>query len=100
LLYKIFIYVEHEGGSAYSGRVRKVLDLTDDDDVAEYASNTIKKLKRTDSTTFGVERNIDKRWGKQPVQARIVLRQAGTIPKTQVDDDDDIDDKAKKLNID
>jgi len=77
--------------------------------VAEYAGNAIKKLKRTDSSLFhksahdnelSIVKNIDKRWGKQPVQARIVLRQAGTIPKTQVDDDDDIDDKAKKLNID
>lgn len=106
--------LEHEGGSSYSGRVRKVLDLTEDDDVgqaleASMAEQSIKKLKRTDSNTFqrasslfapqptlGIARNIDKRWGKEPVQGRIVLRQAGTIPKTQIDDDDDIDDKATK----
>lgn len=50
-----------------------------------------KKLKRTDSTTFGLEKQHDKRWGKQPVQSKIAVRG----PKLHMvrDEDDDVDDK-------
>lgn len=52
-----------------------------------------KKLKRTDTSTFGLQKGVDKRWGKQPVQSKIVI--AGTVKKfaNQRDADDDFDDK-------
>jgi len=39
---------------------------------------------------FGIEKQDDKRWGKQPVQSKIVLKR-----KLQLDDDDDHDDKKR-----
>lgn len=47
-----------------------VLDLTADDDDVEVPAR--KKLKRTDTSTFGIEKQTDKRWGKQPVQSKLV----------------------------
>lgn len=88
---------EHEGGSSYPGRVRKVVDLTADEELeAEFdaGQNALKKLKRTDSSTLGLEKQEDKRWGAGPVQSKIVLRKAGTLKRRQIDDDDDFDDKS------
>lgn len=50
-----------------------------------------KRIKRTDKATFGLEKIVDKRWGKQPTQAKIVLNKAQSIQRQ--DDDDDFDDK-------
>lgn len=48
------------------------------------------KIARTDSTTFGIQRVVDKRIGNTPVQAKLAWKK--TAPTT-VDDDDDVDDK-------
>ena len=60
----------------------------------EFISGTaaLKKLKRTDST-WGIVKPVDKRWGPEPVQSKIVLRKAGTLRRRDIDDDDDVDDK-------
>lgn len=49
-----------------------------------------KRLKRTDSSTLGIERVADKRWGRGPVQSKIKVLKKHL---QQVDDDDDFDDK-------
>jgi len=46
-------------------------------------------LGGTRQYTFGVEKQTDKRWGKQPVQAKLKLMKRSK----QNDDDDDVDDK-------
>lgn len=51
------------------------------------------KLRRTDSNTFGVEKQQDKRWGSQPVQSKIVLKRKRLTLSSPNDDDDDVDDK-------
>lgn len=50
-----------------------------------------KRMKRSDSSTFGIEKVKDKRWGRQPVQSKIVLNKASRVRPN--DDDDDVDDK-------
>lgn len=57
-----------------------------------FRTPTQSQLRRTDSTTLGLERVIDKRIGSEPVQAKIAFKKHRPTP-TQVDDDDDVDDK-------
>lgn len=73
------------GTSGYKLLSGGVIDLDSVDDVEPPKS---KKLKRTDENTFGVEKVIDKRWGKQPVQGKIRLPK-----RVLADADDDFDDK-------
>jgi len=64
--------------------------LETDIDAGEAA---VKKLKRSDTATLGLAKQRDLRWGKEPVQSKIVLRKAGTLKRRHLDDDDDFDDK-------
>lgn len=68
-----------------------VIDITADvDDLVTPVAS--KKLKRTQSVyNLGLERGVDKRWGKQPVQSKI--RMGRIQPSGVADPDADIDDK-------
>lgn len=74
-----------------------VIDLSVDPDVDELAPPASKKLKRSDTSqrrwveTLTIERGVDKRQGKQPVQSKLSFAQR--LRKVAEDDDDDIDDK-------
>lgn len=52
-----------------------------------------KKLKRSDASTFGLEKIVDKRIGKQPVQSKIKISNVSKKRMLLLDRDDDIDDK-------
>lgn len=75
------------GAEMQAALASTMVDLTQEDDIV---TPPTKKLKRTDSTTFGIVKQTDKRWGKQPVQSKIDLRRAQQL---KLDADDDIDDK-------
>jgi len=52
-----------------------------------------KMLKRSDASTFGLEKIVDKRIGKQPVQSKIKISNINKKRMLMLDADDDIDDK-------
>lgn len=54
-----------------------------------------KKLKRSDASTFGLEKIVDKRIGKQPVQSKIKISNVNKKRMLMLDADEDIDDKMK-----
>lgn len=70
------------------------MDLTQEDD---YEEPKPKKLKRTDGDqaqwleTLTIQRGVDKRIGKQPVQSTLSFAQR--LRKAAEDDDEDVDDK-------
>lgn len=70
------------------------IDLADPDLVENWTNKRVKRTqaaRSTPTTTLAVEKQRDKRWGKQPVQAKIALHKKRIIDL--VDDDDDVDDK-------
>lgn len=52
-----------------------------------------KKLKRSDASTFGLEKIVDNRIGKQPVQSKIKISNINKKRMLMLDADEDIDDK-------
>jgi len=52
-----------------------------------------KMLKRSDASTFGLEKIVDKRIGKQPVQSKIKISNINKKRMLMLDADEDIDDK-------
>lgn len=59
----------------------------------EALQSPVKKLKRSDTATFGLEKIVDSRIGKQPVQSKIKISNINKKRMLMLDADDDVDDK-------